>query len=151
MSHAMQKRRRIIRLGSLIAVATFAISAGFAQADDTAPAKAEASPSPAAKTRQTADPSKQTAAVNLAKSDDKSVKQDTASASKADLFTPASKLNFYGEAEVGAYASTLKCANKTQHTSGIYSDLMLGTDIKLTNNLTMGIQVQAGRGLDNFH
>lgn len=151
MSHPMQKHRRIFTVSALIAVATFAISAGLVQADDAAPAKAEASPSPAAKTTKTATPAKQTVAVDPAKSDDKSIKQDAASASKADLFTPASKLNFYGEAEVGAYASTLKCANKTQHASGVYSDLMLGTDIKLTNNVTMGIQVQAGRGLTSFH
>ena len=91
MSHAMQKHRRIFRNGALIAVAAcvFVISAGFARADDTTSTKAAASPSPspAAKSTQTTAPAKQTVAANPVKTDDKSAKQDLASASKADLFT----------------------------------------------------------------
>jgi len=128
----------------LFAVAAISFSGGNLLADeiksaDTTP-KAQASPTPLA------------VAVSGIKSDDKSVKQDAASASKVDLNTPTSKLNFYGEADMGVVAGKVKCAGaKSQSFTGEYYNLMLGTDIKLTNNITMGIQVQSGRGLANFH
>ena len=118
----MQKPHRFSRNVALTAVAAFAlIICSFARADD------------------------------VSKNDDKSIKQDAASASKVDLSTPASKLNFYGEAETGVYASTFKSnCSKTQHASGMYSDIMVGTRINLTSSITMGIQVQAGRGVAAF-
>jgi len=77
----------------------------------------------------------------------------TASANKIDLSTPASKLNFYGCTEVGVGMSSFKdaCTNKTIHANESFYRMTVGTDVKLTEDITLGLEVSSARGQVRFH
>src|ERR1700677_1865052 len=77
------------------------------------------------------------------KQDDKNAKAVADSASKLDLSTPISKVKFYGEATVGYEATIGKSTYGRQ--SGMFSQLMVGTDVKLSKGVTMNIQLAVGQ------
>jgi hypothetical protein len=148
------------RFVGLTAFAAMLLTGGLLRADDPkassdAP-KAQASPSPAAQTQTAAAsksttpaPSPATAAAGATPEakDVKKETKETTSADKFDLSTPASNLKMYGDAQVSYDARACKTvsASRPKHTEETEYRLRLGTDIKLTGDLTIGIQVEAGR------
>lgn len=93
-------------------------------------------------------------AGNFAKADDtqaKNTKSVSDAASKIDLSTPVNSLKFYGSATVG-YETTFgktACSSKNSQ-GGMFSQIQLGTDIKLADEVTMSLQVTAGRYSSSF-
>ena len=127
--------RASLRVMASMSLAAFILSAGFAMADDTTP--------------QTGTPKKQTTVKTqgATTTDAKDTKAVSDSASKVDLTTPVTRLNFYGSATVG-YETTFgktPWACKNGRHSGMFSELQLGTDFHLTKDVTMSVLVGAGR------
>jgi len=72
---------------------------------------------------------------------DKDAKAVSDSAGKVNLSTPATGLQFHGSVMVG-YETTI---GSHCHQGGMFSEVDLGTDIKLSKDVTMSIFVGAGR------
>lgn len=86
------------------------------------------------------------------KKQDVSAKDSKEAASKLDLSTPFSTVNFHGSVVAG-YETTFgksACSGKSFHQSGMFSEITLGTDFKLSNDVTMSLLFSAGRYPGSF-
>jgi len=143
-------------------LAIFAVACGIAfvtgklRADDTTQGQQQQVTQTAATTDGSAKTlssgtNQTTTQTSSKKSNVAAVASPTPAASKVDLTTPASKLNFYGMAEMGVESATLKSgACKTVRATDSYYQLRLGTDIKLSDDVTMGIEVGSTRSMTRF-
>jgi len=115
-----------------ISLAIFALTGSFARADDGK--------------SQTDTSQKQDATANTV---DKNAKAVADSASKLDLSTPLSNVKFYGDAAVGYETTFGKTACKARQ-DGMFSQLRLGADIRLSKDVTLGLQVITGQYPNGF-
>lgn len=82
-----------------------------------------------------------------AKKQEVSAKDSKEAASKLDLSTPFSTVNFHGSVVAG-YETTFgksACSGKSYRNSGMFSEITVGTDFKLSNDVTMSLLFSAGR------